>query len=580
MVLDRWEKLKQNLVDNIAVWMGIWILVLLNIFVLITMGYGFKWGNLILCILIGIAGIMGLLLLIPRSQEEGLETEEVDSEIGKIMEEIRPLCDELFVQEINRITQPVIEEIREDYKRGLSWLWEDSQAYLQRLQEGVSEIHVIIQLVNSLSEGKMKVSQKLEENLDVLQQTAWDIQSAREKDDKRIDQSIEEKSEELKKGMEREKDLFYDYVQRLLLEQVRNREEGFDILEYLNIDKLGEQFSVVIEKSVQARLSYFEDALISDIENISADVVGRMQKGALQLLTIFKDIEEMIDLLIDEFSGENSLATRRLRDSQHKVKSLKEQANELMVSLAWQDILLEKRWLDIEERLVAVKDQVLDNVSEDVVQYLGDKLQEDIPVLNNLVQSPANMLLYKSLLDAEIVYQVYEGDKMPELLESSYALLLFIRPIEDLAVESIRLKEAHLSKKRNIKEQIKKGEFDAYWQQVMDAVERDNAELLRHLEDIYPRQFYYFCNSPYIKKRPDNLNQAAWMLFLRFLDQDVKELDEAEYLLLGVLLCIYQLRNSCIHPLKSAPLPLENQSDLADMRYCAHRAIGLLLQYE
>ena len=70
------------------------------------------------------------------------------------------------------------------------------------------------------------------------------------------------------------------------------------------------------------------------------------------------------------------------------------------------------------------------------------------------------------------------------------------------------------------------------------------------------------------------------MLFVRFLDQDVKELDEAEYLLLGVLLCIYQLRNSCIHPLKSAPLPLENQSDLADMRYCAHRAIGLLLQYE
>lgn len=114
----------------------------------------------------------------------------------------------------------------------------------------------------------------------------------------------------------------------------------------------------------------------------------------------------------------------------------------------------------------------------------------------------------------------------------------------------------------------------------MAAVERDNAQLLPHLEDIYPQQFYYFCNSPYIKKRPDNLNQAAWMLFVRLLEQDEEELEEAECLLLGMLLCIYQLRNKCIHPLKSAPLPLENESDLLDMRYCAHRAIDLLLQLE
>ena len=38
--------------------------------------------------------------------------------------------------------------------------------------------------------------------------------------------------------------------------------------------------------------------------------------------------------------------------------------------LAWQDVLLEKRWLDIDEQLTAVKDRVLENVSEDVVQYL------------------------------------------------------------------------------------------------------------------------------------------------------------------------------------------------------------------
>lgn len=577
--MDRWEQIRQNIANNTAMWIGIWILIVLNIFALISMSYGFSWSRMLVFVLLCIAGIMGIILLAAHPKGPEVKEREMNSEIDDLMQEIRPLCDELFVKEIDRITEPVIKNTREDFKRGLNYLWEDSKAYLQRLRDGVSEVNVVIQLINSISDSNVKIVQKLQENLEILEQTTHEIERNREKSTQLLDQSIEAKSEDLKKSMEKEKDIFYDYVRRLLQEQVRNSEEGFDILEYFNMDKLGEQFSVVIEKSVQARLAYFEDALIRDIENISADIVGTMQKGALQLLNIFKEIEDLIDTLIDDCSSENNLANRRLNDSRQKIHSLREEANEIMLSLSWQDILLEKRWQDIEERLNVVKGQVTENVSEDVIQYLGENLQTEIPALAVLTQTSANMVLYKSLLDAEIVYQVYEGRKLPEILEDgSYALLQFIRPVEMLAVDSIRLKESHLQKKRSIKEQVKKGAFESYWRRVIAALDMEKEDLLAHLDGVYPRAFSAFCNSPYIKKRPDNIKQAAWMMFLRFMDQSEEEISEESYLLVGLLLCIYQLRNSCIHPLKSTPLALSRESDLSDMRCCAHRAVEILLK--
>jgi len=95
------------------------------------------------------------------------------------------------------------------------------------------------------------------------------------------------------------------------------------------------------------------------------------------------------------------------------------------------------------------------------------------------------------------------------------------------------------------------------------------------LDDVFPKSFNTFCNNPYVKQKPDNLNQAAWVLFLELINNPNH--DDKLYFLVGLLLEIHILRNKYLHPLKNTPINLEHEDDLKHIRYAALKSIDLIL---
>jgi len=570
------EVLKKSFARNTKMWMAMWVLVIVNIFTFTTISRGFSIGVLILFLIIGGLGIIALRWLAARPFGYKNVSEDIILQVGELMEKIRPFCDDIFENEINRITEPVLATITEDFSKGLSWLWENGEEYLRSVEQGIAETRAVINMTDSVSGSKIKITKKLKQKLELMLQIIDDIDQSRHGDRDELERHLYTKAQDLKQGLSKEKEIFYDYVEKLLIQQIKTTEDSIEIIDYFNIEKLGEQFSVVIEKSIQGRLSYFKDSLIKDLEYMSADIVGKMQKGALQLRNIFNDINELIINLIEDYRNEDALTTRRLRDSQNRIIELKEQANDFLVTLAWQDILIEKRWQDIQVKLYTVKDLVLQNVSQEVTQYIISLLEETVPNLALLAVRPDTGLIYKACLDAETIYQVSESDNMREIIGNDvFSLLQFIRPLELIVGVAIRFEEIGISDRRMIKDQLRQPEYLQIWDNVKQAVNEQRPELITYLDELYPLGFASFCNSPYIRKKPENVNDAAWMLFMAAAGG--QDIGQEGLLLIGLLLVMHRMRNNHIHPLKSQPLPVERVDEVEYMRFCAYKCIEILV---
>lgn len=555
--------------------MALWILAIVNIFFFITFSKGFSLWLLIITLIISGLGILALKWFASQALAAKDLSAEIMVQVTELMEKIRPFCDEIFVDEINRITEPILTAIEEDFTKGLGWLWENNEIYLAGLQQGISETRAVIHMTETISAGsRLKFAKKLQEKLDQLMQIIDDIDRGKESNQAELEKHLQNKAQELKLGMSKEKEIFYEYVEKLLIQQIKDTEDCIEIIDYLNIDKLGEQFSVVIEKSIEARLSYFKDSIIKDLEYMSADIVGKMQKGALQLRNIFNEIDGLIENLIED-CHEDIPTSRRLRDSHEKILELKEQANDFLVTLAWQDILIEKRWQDVQVKLFMIKDQVLGNVSQEVTSYIITILEEVIPNFAGLASRPETTLVYKACLDAETVYQVSEAENMQDIISDNvYALLQFIRPVEIMVGAAIRFNETGISERRMIKDHLRQSEYMQIWEQVVQELKQAKPELLLYLDDVYPLSFASFCNSPYIRQKPENVNDAAWMLFTAAASGQNIGRDGMH--LIGLLLFIHRLRNKYIHPLKSLPLPVDKLEEIEYIRYAAYKSIDIL----
>ncbi|PKM75992.1 MAG: hypothetical protein CVU90_14910 [Firmicutes bacterium HGW-Firmicutes-15] len=568
-------KIRNSIKQNPSQWMLTGGLTLFISFIIISLSWGFSFFYLFVFIILGTIGAAIVKPKYVNTQSQQKIKDAIDDDVLQMMNAIKLSCDEMLVSEIGRITQPVISGIREDFAKSLNWLWEDGDNYLAQVEVGMNETRSVIQMVNTLSDDSMKIEQKLQTELDTLINAVNFINSGKEKDNEYLEECLRDKAENLVQGIEGEIELFYDYVQKLLIQQLKNNQEELIMDDYFKNSQLGEQFSLVVEKAVQGKLAYYEDSIIKELEEMSADIVGRMQSGALRVMNIFKNIENLIDKMVDEYRGDNTVALRRLSDSRHRISQLKEQANDIMVTLAWQDILVERRWEDTQEKLFVIKDKVMKNVSEDVIEYLQNSLDDEISGYRVMADNPANALIYKAVLDAEVIYQVFVGENLLDVIgDGVNALLQFLRPVELMVSREVRLSDSLIKQRRYIKDQIRQAEYQGTWDKVIGKLESNNEDLPAYLEDIYPLGFASFCNSPYIHQKPENLNQAGWMIFMVLLNNQSAE-DEV-YILAALLLIMHRLRNKYIHPLKSIPLPLQEFDEIRHIRYCAWQSMEIL----
>jgi hypothetical protein len=204
-------------------------------------------------------------------------------------------------------------------------------------------------------------------------------------------------------------------------------------------------------------------------------------------------------------------------------------------------------------------------------------LQQDIPGLSVLPRDTGHALIYKALVDAELIYQVYTNNRLPEVVNDGvYSLLQFVRSLELCAAHSINLTDEQLDRLRTRKALVKERSLRVLFGQVRTSVEHHHPLAVSLLEGIFPRKFQQFVNSPYLKNTPVNLNQAAWMLFNSGIDNEY--LPEDKCLLIGLLLALHQIRDRYIQPFNSSPVKMENPDELHKARTIAYQAFSIMLQ--
>jgi hypothetical protein len=334
---------------------------------------------------------------------------------------------------------------------------------------------------------------------------------------------------------------------------------------------------MVVERSLESRVADFHNALLDDLEDFSADVVGRFQRSTAQIFNHFRDMESLLTRLIDMSNNESGLAVRRLDEYLLQISKLEEQAGETLVSLAWQDIIVEKRWEEIQEQLFSIKDQVVQSADEAVLEHIEGVLNQAIPGLSAMPRDAVNALFYKALLDTELIYQAYCGNNLTQVLNDGvYSLLQFMRPLELQAAHSIRLTDQDLKRLRERKALAKDGSFQKLFDLVRGSVEQHQPLAVHLLEGVFPLKFQQFANNPYLKNTPDNLNQAAWMLFNMAIDKE--NLPEDIFLLVGLLLVVHQIRDQHIQPFNSLPVGVKNAEEVHITRTVTYLAIAILLQ--
>lgn len=576
-------KIRQSIVEHTRLWMALWLIIVLDMDVILGLSFAFSLPLLLVSLIMAGAGIIVIKMLALPPVTESYTAPPLDRAasygLSQLMDEIRPRCDEIFAREIDSIAQPVIDHMRGDFTSALSWLWERGDAFLRRLQQAVYEIRHVIHLVSSMNNDTVKVVQRLKYDMDIVVRAVEDIQKQREKDYDELDRFLANKVSGLKQSMDREKEIFYDYVQKMLIERIHEEPEGAEALEYFNVSRLGEQFSNVVEKSLQARLDYFEKSVLYDLEQLAADIVGKIQKASLHLMTTLKEMEELFGSLLEDDKHESGLTIRKLADSRDKVANLKEESNDIMLTLAWSDILSEKRWQAMQDELLELKEKVRTEMDEEFHRYVAARLDEELPDYYNVSGSNAGDMMYRSLLDAEIVYHALQsGHYKNKANEEVYVLLEFLKPVEIMASQVIHLSAESAERRRSLKERARKNEFQSVFDQVNQELMQNYPAYVVHIDGLFPQSFNAFCNNPNIGSQPEDAGQAAWMVFIQLIESPQLPVDF--YLLAGLLLYIHQMRRSYIHPLKSEALPLKNRSDIEDVRVAAFRAIKILMLYD
>jgi len=573
------DGLRESIRKNDYLWMAVWLLIVINLWFLIFLkGDHFSFLVLLGCALLAAGGLWGIKRFSVQSLVNEGPANEYDYKIQDFIHDVRPLCEKIFEEEITELTRPIIEAIRNDFSTSLAWLWEETDDYVSQIEGTVTRLKLLTTPLDSLNETRTSLVEQLLADCELLSNNVRNMHHSKENSFMDLEEFLENQVFVLKNEMAKEKEVFYDYVNRMLTRMAKNKDD-IDIDEYFDMDKLAQQFRVMLEKALQAFQMSFYDSVIRELENFSGDIVGQMQKNANHMFNTFQDIVEVLEHMKQENWDATNLSLRQLNECLYQSDGLREKSSEIMLTLAWQDILVEKRWQEMSERLFIVRERAKANLEEYVAGFISNRLNADYKGFSAMAGNIENSVLYKALIDAEVIYELYKGNKLDDIIEDGiYSLLQFVRPVEAVAGRSVRLTEDGIRTLKSMKNDIRSGEYQALFDRVKSVVNEQCPEAAPYLKDVYPRTFYAYSSYPYVKQKPDNLNQAAWSVFLEITRNDNYE--EEIYLLVGLMLAIHSIRNKYIHPLKNLPLGLEDMDDLEAVRLATLKAVSIMVTHE
>lgn len=110
------SRLRNSLYRNNNLWILLWFLILINALAFIALAGRFSLFLLAIFLLAAMAGAMFIKIFGYNETAQDI-SRQVDVKVNQLMEEIKPLCEEIFKREVDAEVIPLQEEIYEDFEK-------------------------------------------------------------------------------------------------------------------------------------------------------------------------------------------------------------------------------------------------------------------------------------------------------------------------------------------------------------------------------------------------------------------------------------------------------------------------------
>ncbi|MGE5417308.1 MAG: hypothetical protein ACM3UZ_11290 [Acidobacteriota bacterium] len=554
--------------SNKKLYVAVWLLLSLNFFLIYNLNFHISFLSVLFFILLSAGGSGALIFLIDKPRNSEKVHNDVAAKVAETMEELRPSCEQIFAVELEEKVRSVVEDASNDFSEGMDWLWQSGEGLKTTLYAGLTQVKNDIKALcghfphEEIMHGLKAMDIRVERLLEFIN----DVVRVQERDREDLEGMTARLVKELETRLSKEKDVVFSYLQNLLTTQITEEFEHTGEMLVPKMDALTEQFRLFLDKSVESKMQKVESNISVKLENMAARVIGEVQSFVMNQIN---GINQLIELA-DRVMGERRISSTfvdKLTDMKQQLTQMRDDANGVLMSLAWQDMMVEKRWQELSEKLAQIQDSVADSVDSEVITGIRDNLSLDISGYGKLGNNPALQLACWKLVLAEIMYRALQTGKLSNIIpDGSLPLFQYAAALDQLAEKLINIPVEELKKCKFVQNEVKAGMHDADFDKVRAELSNRKPQLLVYLNNAYPREFLQFCISPYLRQRPGNTRQAAWMLFFRMIDGKYGDDIEIDYLI-GLLIASNTLKVAFIHPTKGNQyVKMDDAKYLDDMR--------------
>jgi hypothetical protein len=562
----------------------IWLLLVVNGFLVVYLNYGLPSYFILKFLLITCFGAVIIYYVVEQRKRK---VRGVPPDIANVVDlnltELTDACNAIYSLEIeNRIT-PLLKNAEDEFKESLTFLWQNGEKLRRVLDEGLSQIKVEMQSFVHLfrQEDLIPNYKAVMARLDSCLQTLNDAERFQEKGAEELALIFRRLGSGFENRLNKEKDAAINYLQELLVSRIAEA-PGANSQASPGINLLTEQFRSLLVNGIQDKLPGLDDQVATALEDLATRVTGSIQNFGLNQLNGFIQMIEAVQRLAGEGRKNNDLVAR-LNGVEEELNLIKDTTNDMLFSLAWQEIMLEKRWQQLNEQMAPMRENVLGSIEPAIQSSIQNTLERLIRgfIINSVDDRFREAC--QDLMIAEILGLALEDGSTPEVWDGSLVLFQYVYALEGLARRTVFWPREYEETRHILREEVKKGLYQDVFNDVLLQLNERNPELKLYLLDIFPKQFVNFCSTADLYTHPANCGQAGWMLMFYLLDMIDREAQEYRDLayLVSLLLTVQAMRNRYIHPTKSSQfIKLDSKERLDEIRSATINAYNMIFKRE
>ncbi|MGE5370883.1 MAG: hypothetical protein ACM3QZ_02735 [Solirubrobacterales bacterium] len=559
----------------------VWALLMVNLYLVFGLRHGFQLLNFLgfsAAALIGIAfvGLSGR----PKRIIEDPVPIEVAEVVQDAMEGVRPHCEEIFLDQFHQVVGPMFYDAESHFRDGLAWLWQSAEGMREILQKGLIKSKLELGKMSGqfAMQGWAQIYNNTDGKLDKMLAGLNDLPKLKERNEADLQNLSARVLEDTQVKLEKEKDLMLNYLENLLTVQLSEEyQETGEVLQP-SIEKLSAQFQGFLDRSLDAKIENLDETMAQELGTLASKIVGDIQGLTLNMVNGLDQNIDTLKRLMAEKKAEADLR-ERIDNLNILLVSLRDEANAVLFSLAWRDMMIDSQWQTLSARLEKDNMRMQQDAGEGVLNDYIDELKKAIPTIVDLGVSPAYRSIYNMLGAVEYWNNGFTWSETAEKTREAATLLFqYVLVIERMAERVIMVPMETLRNARLMRESVRQGAFAQEFARVRSEVQRRRPELDVYLQDVYPQQFLSFCSDHYMRPRPQNAGDGAWMLFFVLIYQNrFSKADSDSLYLMGLLLVAHNMRNRYVHPTRGKQVvSLEDPDRLIEIRMTALDAIELL----